>query len=58
MYGKGAGALNVATGVSLLPETGSNHSLFVLATSLLVSGAAVFVASTIMARKNRAGEVK
>lgn len=58
MYGKGAGVVNVATGVSLLPATGSNRTLFIIAASLLVSGVAVLVASTVMARKSRAGEAK
>lgn len=58
MYGKGAGALNVATGVSLLPETGSNRTLFIIAASLMVAGVAVFVASIMVARKNGTSEAK
>lgn len=56
MYGKGAGALNIATGVSLLPETGSNRTLFVVAASLLASGIAILVVATVLARKNRHSE--
>lgn len=56
MYGKGAGALNVATGISLLPDTGSNRALFIVAVSLLVSGVAIFVVSTVLARKSRQTE--
>ena len=53
MYGKGAGALNVATGVSLLPATGSNRVLFVIALSLLASGVAILAVATVLARKSR-----
>lgn len=53
MYGKGFGALNAATGISLLPDTGNNKLLFVLALSLLVSGIVIFTISTVMARKSR-----
>jgi LPXTG-motif cell wall-anchored protein len=52
MYGKGAGALNVATGVAILPNTGSNRTLFTIAASLLVLGVAILIASTIMTRKS------
>lgn len=56
MYGKGAGTLTAATGISLLPETGNNRPLFILAVSLLAVGTAVFVASIIMGRKSRQSE--
>ena len=52
MYGKGAGTLNVASGISLLPETGNNRTLFIVALSLLVGGVAIFVISTVLARKS------
>ena len=56
MYGKGMGlgVTNVATGVSLLPNTGDSRVLFIVAGSLLVSGVAIMVATVIMSRKNRA----
>jgi LPXTG-motif cell wall-anchored protein len=56
MYGKGAGALNVATGVSILPNTGSNRTVFILALSLLVSGIIILAVSTVVARKSRKNE--
>ena len=56
MYGKGAGTLNVATGISLLPETGSNRPLFMLASGLLVSGVVILLVTTYLARKNRQSE--
>jgi hypothetical protein len=53
MYGKGVGTLNAATGISLLPDTGNNKPLFVIALSLLVSGVVIFTISTVLARKSR-----
>lgn len=53
MYGKGLGIVNTATGISLLPDTGDNRALFVLAGSLIVSGVVIFVASTVLGRKSR-----
>ncbi len=50
-YGKGAGP-SVA-GIAVLPFTGSNDSLFIVAASLIGLGLAVFAASLILARKNR-----
>lgn len=50
MYGKVLGAANVATGVALLPDTGDNHLLFVLAGSLLLSGIVIFAVSFILGR--------
>jgi hypothetical protein len=54
MYGKTVGTLNVATGVSLLPDTGNSRTLFIIAASLLVTGVVVFVTATVLARKSRA----
>ena len=51
MYGKVLGAANTATGISLLPNTGSNHLLFVVAASMLVSGVVIFLISTMLNRK-------
>jgi LPXTG-motif cell wall-anchored protein len=54
MYGgKGLGVVNTVAGISVLPDTGSNKPLFILAASLLVSGLAIFVAATMVARKSR-----
>jgi hypothetical protein len=57
MYGTAPKALPL-TGAALLPATGDNRVLFVLAVSLLVGGVAVLVASTLMARKARVSEAK
>lgn len=57
MYGKGAGALNVASGVALLPNTGNNRPLFIVAVSILVLGIAILAVSTVLARKSRQTEV-
>jgi len=57
MYGKGLGIVNAATGVSILPDTGSNRTLFIVALVLLVSGIAIFVTATVMTRKSRRSEV-
>lgn len=56
MYGQGAGTTTTTTGVALLPETGNNRALFVLAVSLLVIGVAIFTISTIVSRKHRQSE--
>jgi LPXTG-motif cell wall-anchored protein len=56
MYGKTLGVANTATGISLLPDTGDNHLLFALASSLLVSGIAIFIASFVIGRKARQTE--
>lgn len=56
MYGKVLGAANVATGVSLLPETGDSKPLLVAAATLLVSGVVIFVVATVLARKSRQTE--
>ena len=52
MYGKGVGIVNAATGVALLPDTGNNRALFVLAGSLIVSGVAIFVIAAVLGRKH------
>jgi len=56
MYGKGKllGISNVATGLALLPNTGSNRLLFVAAAVLLVFGAVVFTLSIVSARGSNA----
>jgi len=46
------GTLNAATGISLLPDTGNNKPLFIVALSLLVSGVVIFTVSTVVARKS------
>lgn len=58
MYGKGGnlGIVTTATGISLLPETGSNRPLFILAGSLLVCGIATFIVAAVLARKTRQNE--
>ena len=53
MYGKGAGTLSAASGISLLPNTGNSHPLFIIAAGLLVSGIVVFVISFVLSRKHR-----
>jgi hypothetical protein len=53
MYGKTVGTLNVATGISLLPDTGNSRKLFIIAATLLVSGVAIFVIAAVLARKSR-----
>ena len=50
-YGKGA-TPSVA-GVALLPFTGNNNVLFIVAASLIAVGVAVFAVSLVLARKNR-----
>jgi hypothetical protein len=50
-YGKGA-APSIA-GVALLPATGNNDTLFIVAASLIGLGIAVFVVSLVLARKSR-----
>jgi hypothetical protein len=56
MYGKDLAAVNAVTGISLLPATGSNRVLFVIALSLLASGVVVFAAATLSARKKSQSE--
>jgi hypothetical protein len=50
-YGKGA-APSIA-GVALLPFTGNNGILFIVAASLIALGVAVFAVSLVLARKSR-----
>ena len=50
-YGKGA--TSSVTGVALLPFTGNNTILFMVAAGLITLGAIVLVVSLLMARKNR-----
>jgi len=57
MYGKSLGLVNTATGISLLPDTGNSRPLFIVATSLLVSGVVIFVIATVLAHKKRNSEV-
>jgi hypothetical protein len=51
--GKGLGVINAATGISLLPETGSSKPLFIVAACLIASGLVVFVAATVLGRKSQ-----
>lgn len=53
MYGKGLGVANTAAGVALLPNTGDNNLLFVVAAGLVLSGIVVLAISTVAARKSR-----
>lgn len=50
-YGKGA-TPSIA-GVALLPATGNNSTLFIIAASLIALGVTVFAVSLILAHKNR-----
>ena len=50
-YGKGA--VPSAAGVAVLPFTGNNTVLFIVAASLIALGVAVFGVSLVLARKNR-----
>lgn len=49
-YGKGA--VPSLAGVAVLPFTGNNSLLLILAASLIVLGIGVFTASVLLARKN------
>jgi hypothetical protein len=53
MYGKGVGGSSVATGAALLPATGENRLVFVVAATLLAAGVVTFVVSSVIARKHR-----
>ena len=46
-------SLPTATGVAVLPATGSNRALFIAAVGLIVAGVAIMVAAAVMARKSR-----
>ena len=50
-YGKGA--TPSLGGVAVLPFTGNNDVLFIVAASLIGIGIAVFAVSLVLARKNR-----
>jgi hypothetical protein len=50
MYGKGLGAANAATGISLLTPQ-HNRVLFIVGATLLVSGVVIMAASFIFGRK-------
>lgn len=50
-YGKGA--VPGITGVALLPFTGNNDILLIIAGSLIALGIAVFAVSVVIARKSR-----
>lgn len=56
MYGKSLGVANTATGVALLPDTGNDRPLFMLAAALVLSGVIVFIVSTVLTRKSRSNE--
>jgi uncharacterized integral membrane protein len=58
MNGRGFGALNVATGISLLPITHDSRPLFVAALSFFVCGLIILTTATILARKGRKSEAK
>ena len=53
MYGKVKllGVSNVATSMALLPNTGNNRWLFVIAAVLLILGVTAFVLTSLLARK-------
>jgi hypothetical protein len=50
-YGKGA--VPSVAGVAILPFTGNNSFLLILAASLIVLGMSVFVVSVVLARKRQ-----
>jgi len=54
MYGK---VVPVATGAVILPFTGSNTTLLIIASSMITLGVAVLVASVLIARKKDLTEV-
>lgn len=49
-YGKGA--VPSVAGIAVLPATGDNNALFIVAVSLITVGVAVFVVSLVLARKS------
>lgn len=55
-YGKGA-PVPAAAGVALLPSTGSNDTLFIVAAGLIALGVGVFIVSLYLARKNRQADL-
>lgn len=50
--GMGGGPVATATGIALLPETGSNKLVFALAIGLLVTGVVVMAISLVLSRKS------
>ena len=58
MNGKGLGVLNIATGISLLPETRDSRPLFVAAISFLICGLLIFATTFILGRKSRKNVAK
>ncbi len=50
-YGKGA--TPSVLGAAILPYTGGNDTLFIVAAGFITLGVVVFVASLVLARKNR-----
>ncbi len=56
-YGSVASATTIGTGVVLLPETGNNMVIMIVAASLIVLGTGVFVASWLLSRKKRQADV-
>lgn len=58
MYGKTLGAVNTATGISLLPDTGNNHLLLLVAMTLLTTGIVIFAVSFVLGRRAKNVEAK
>lgn len=50
-YGKGP--VPTVAGVAMLPATGSNDNLFIVAASLIALGVAVYLITLALARKSR-----
>lgn len=50
-YGKGA--VPSVTGIAMLPFTGDNSALFMIAATLITLGVAVLIVSLVLARKSR-----
>ena len=50
-YGKGA--VPSVTGIAMLPFTGDNSALFIIAATLITLGVAVLAVSFVLARKSR-----
>ena len=53
MYGKTLGVANVATGIAMLPNTGDNKLLFVIALSFLLVGCIIFATSMALSIKKK-----
>jgi LPXTG-motif cell wall-anchored protein len=58
MYGNVLGASTVSAGAVLLPNTGSNRTLFYAALVMLVSGLITLAASGLLTIKRRKAEIK